>query len=1083
MLAPRGRESEYGEIRTQTGELLPESRVVVPNEMAEEVTTGGLPDGCDVITRMTEMEAIANDDVIIRPRLLSVEVMEEIDTDEITLEEYTDGQLVKNETTKLGVSTELVDLPQKWMTRGFLELAEEARLVDVRLTPSCCMNDIIQQITERKEPMSKDISWKIEEVMEQSVDSFCDVAMKVPTAKFVIGQLMQWPNGKSTGMMICEFTLESEMFYHGPVRREAEPVFVAAESEVFTPVFTGGGGGGGFVAETGPLVVAEAVTSRVSALPTVGSDIHTGLSTAVGGEDWCSLSSGDYLDNVRHVAGRSEARTVPVEHLLLFSAVYIVMPSWMRPLVVQTSKFFISDEREEVEMPICEKEDRPVRTRKLYIHDVDMGAQRTKETHGVGPTGDRWDGLDMMDDWYMGCIWMKTQPGDTERLLRGSPCSGDFGNETGPVARNGQSVLDLDCLDGHPNRRGGSVKTGTDVTIAQYGRDIKGLLSKDWTLSDRPAVWKCAPVYPLILVICSDRTLTVLYCGVVFKSLAVRLEMSSGSFLKSVLESNLDKLYDLPEGIQDVMGLQALRPSAAVCKVMTIPDSNCIRIVTPDEHVPTGFHEILIYVMGLEEWPKVPLSEIGCLRLDWPKELFNFVGRYQLELEQMRKECRDRFEGISSGACPTCEKFIQVNLGRHVALYHLDLAQLWRCPVGWCPVWKGTSQDCIDHMCRAHNTPMSVKAGNLARWFPPWTVTREQWHSMSRPSVSVIAIDTFLFSRIGTPLFHRYRVFDRLGSHPAFRKPYMPKLFPFLKESDSESIRRSHRRREKEIAVSMSRQTLVTRNVVSETMLSGPAPQRTVVSKLTGRNAGQSLVPPAGGTTGSSVVSINGHTREEDTVQALMDLSLPRFARLEDGGLPKTRLWPITEQPPSSPASIRDGNRSRTPSPCYQLDDISSASSTGETTTNDYKLTLPTESPHSITPVGSIVLFSDNDVPLCSGQEDRRKVKKRDVDEDGPPGPNEVLEYVPIPRKKPVDVPMDTPTPRDRPVEVPIMRVRPADDRMYDPMLGEWPVEDRICEANTLMKPAGGQTLRASPVETLVYKYQGIYLVGRNLMD
>ena len=80
---------------------------------------------------------------------------------------------------------------------------------------------------------------------------------------------------------------------------------------MFTPVFTGGGGGG-FVVETGPLVVAEAVTSRVSALPTVGSDIQTGLSTAVGGEDRCSLSSGDYLDKVGHVAGLSEARTVPV---------------------------------------------------------------------------------------------------------------------------------------------------------------------------------------------------------------------------------------------------------------------------------------------------------------------------------------------------------------------------------------------------------------------------------------------------------------------------------------------------------------------------------------------------------------------------------------------------------------------------------------------------------------------------------------------------------------------------------------------------------------------------------------------------
>ena len=32
--------------------------------------------------------------------------------------------------------------------------------MDVRLTPSCCMNEIIQQITERKEPMGKVISWK-----------------------------------------------------------------------------------------------------------------------------------------------------------------------------------------------------------------------------------------------------------------------------------------------------------------------------------------------------------------------------------------------------------------------------------------------------------------------------------------------------------------------------------------------------------------------------------------------------------------------------------------------------------------------------------------------------------------------------------------------------------------------------------------------------------------------------------------------------------------------------------------------------------------------------------------------------------
>ena len=238
----------------------------------------------------------------------------------------------------------------------------------------------------------------------------------------------------------------------------------------------------------------------------------------------------------------------------------------------------------------------------------------------------------------------------------------------------------------------------------------------------------------------------------------------------------------------------------------------------------------------------------------------------------MRKVCRDRFGPAASGTCPKCDKYIQVNLGKHVALYHLDLAQLWRCPVDWCPVWKGTSQDCVDHMRRAHNTPISVKAGNLARWFPPWIVTREQWHSMSRPSISGIAIDTFLFRRIGMPLFHRYRVFDRLGSHPAFRGPYMSRLFTFLKESDAESIRRSHRRRAKEIATSMSKRTSSIKEVPAATSLLQRSVQCTPVSTITGRESVPSLVPTAGSHPHVLARSIYSRSAEEDTVQALMDL-------------------------------------------------------------------------------------------------------------------------------------------------------------------------------------------------------------------
>ena len=133
-----------------------------------------------------------------------------------------------------------MDSSQKLITRGFLELAEEARIVGVRQTLSARVNEVIPQITKITRPMCNCISWKREEDMEQSVESLCDVTMEVPTVRFDVGQLMQWPDMNSAGVMICEFTLESEMFSHGPARREAEPVFVAAESEVFTPVFAGG---------------------------------------------------------------------------------------------------------------------------------------------------------------------------------------------------------------------------------------------------------------------------------------------------------------------------------------------------------------------------------------------------------------------------------------------------------------------------------------------------------------------------------------------------------------------------------------------------------------------------------------------------------------------------------------------------------------------------------------------------------------------------------------------------------------------------------------------------------------------------
>ena len=71
-------------------------------------------------------------------------------------------------------------------------------------------------------------------------------------------------------------------------------------------------------------------------------------------------------------------------------------------------------------------------------------------------------------------------------------------------------------------------------------------------------------------------------------------------------------------------------------------------------------------------------------------------------LEHMRCECKQRFRGAWTGCCAHCGKNIKVDMVRHVSAFHLDLAQLWRCPVAWCTQWKGTPQDCVDHIQQKH---------------------------------------------------------------------------------------------------------------------------------------------------------------------------------------------------------------------------------------------------------------------------------------------------------------------------------------------------------------------------------------------
>ena len=225
----------------------------IPQQTAEEASTGSAADNqplsINQIYTRTTITNLLNDYVSIgRPAPLwgPVKLAKEASTDDTTNEQCIYEIMDNNKTTDRKLSMEFLEIPQQLLTRGFLELAEEARNIFVKNKQCFLVEEVLPQVTEMTRLMEEDLG--------QSVEVHREGAARVPTDKFEAGQLMQWPDIKSDGVMIDGIMLESEMSPVGTVRDVAELVSVAAKSEVFTPVVcTGGGGGVVAVAAPWPL--------------------------------------------------------------------------------------------------------------------------------------------------------------------------------------------------------------------------------------------------------------------------------------------------------------------------------------------------------------------------------------------------------------------------------------------------------------------------------------------------------------------------------------------------------------------------------------------------------------------------------------------------------------------------------------------------------------------------------------------------------------------------------------------------------------------------------------------------------------
>ena len=164
----------------------------------------------------------------------------------------------------------------------------------------------------------------------------------------------------------------------------------------------------------------------------------------------------------------------------------------------------------------------------------------------------------------------------------------------------------------------------------------------------------------------------------------------------------------------------------------------------------------------------------------WPPAVINHMGWRQLELEEMCTAAKKRFRQSQPSCCTFCGSLINCDMYQHVARFHLDLAQLWQCPVSWCTVWKGMPQDCMDHIRGAHDVPWEIKSASLEKYLPPWTVIWKVWSDSLSSQHSGISTDVLLFSGIGLSLVHHYRVHKRGLRHIAFRRNYMSQLRALL---------------------------------------------------------------------------------------------------------------------------------------------------------------------------------------------------------------------------------------------------------------------------------------------------------------
>ena len=234
----------------------------------------------------------------------------------------------------------------------------------------------------------------------------------------------------------------------------------------------------------------------------------------------------------------------------------------------------------------------------------------------------------------------------------------------------------------------------------------------------------------------------------------------------------------------DAFGLRAFGEKMPITRMLPGSGPCDLRLLIPDAGLgKEGFHDVVIEnLLGTSVWRSkhvTPADVIG-LRQRWPRAVFHVMRERSVEMEDLRRKAytsgQPAYRYTGRGYCPVCETKSDHALDSHMMCHHLDLGQLWRCPVEWCAVWKGSVRECRDHFNEKHSGSETIDFDKVSKAFPAWTVTRDFWKQALQPEISGIAVDITLFRESGQRLVHKYRVYRDPLPHPALREGKISRL-------------------------------------------------------------------------------------------------------------------------------------------------------------------------------------------------------------------------------------------------------------------------------------------------------------------